>query len=160
MVSLEACDNTMETRDKQTINIEKIKTLLSHRYPFLLVDRVLDYELMKSLHAVKNVSFNEPQFQGHFPEMAIFPGVMIIEAMAQATGLLASLSFENVANGQYLLVAVDDCRFKRVVVPGDVLNLHVQAIGKPRRNMWRFDCVTKVDGEIASKARLMCASRK
>jgi 3-hydroxyacyl-[acyl-carrier-protein] dehydratase len=146
--------------DNKVIEIEQIKKLLAHRYPMLLVDRVLDYEPMKRIHAIKNISFNEPQFQGHFPEMAIFPGVMIIEAMAQATGLLASLSFDHMSGGQYLLVAVDDCRFKKMVVPGDVLHLHIEPIGEPRRNMWRFDCVAKVDGQITTKVRLMCAHQK
>ena len=148
----------MENTENKTVNIERIKQLLSHRYPMLLIDKVVDYEPVKSIHAIKNITFNEPQFQGHFPELSVFSGVMIIESMAQATGILASLSFENMSEGQYLLVAVDKCRFKRMVVPGDVLHLHVQAIGEPRRNMWRFDCVAKVDGEIVTKAQLMCAN--
>lgn len=149
----------IENQTNKILEIEQIKQLLLHRYPMLLVDRVLNYEPMKSMHAIKNISFNEPQFQGHFPESAIFPGVMTIEALAQTTGLLANLSLPNQSSDrdEYLLVAVDDCRFKRMVIPGDVLNLHVQAIGTPRRNMWRFDCLAEVDGQVATKVRLMCA---
>ena len=145
----------------KTINHEQIKQLIAHRYPMLLVDRVIDYELAQSMTAIKNVSANEPQFQGHFPAQAIFPGVLIIEAMAQVTGILGSVSAEQVGinkNDLYYLVAVDKCRFRRMVVPGDMLQLHVQANGKPKRGMWRFDCQALVHGKIAAEASIMCAS--
>ncbi|AFE57080.1 (3R)-hydroxymyristoyl-ACP dehydratase [Rahnella aquatilis HX2] len=108
------------TTDTHTLHIEEILDLLPHRYPFLLVDRVLDFEKGKFLRAVKNVSFNEPFFQGHFPGKPIFPGVLILEAMAQATGILAFKSVGKLEPGElYYFAAIDDARFKRPVLPGD-----------------------------------------
>ena len=142
------------------VNIQKIMALLPHRYPFLLVDRVLDYVPGESLHAVKNVSVNEPQFTGHFPEQPIFPGVMILEALAQASGLLGYLSTGGPAENElYYFAGIDKARFRKPVVPGDVLHLHVELI-KERRGIGRFVAIAKVDGEIACEAELMCARRE
>ena len=142
------------------VNIQKIMALLPHRYPFLLVDRVLDYVPGESLHAVKNVSVNEPQFTGHFPEQPIFPGVMILEALAQASGLLGYLSTGGPAENElYYFAGIDKARFRKPVVPGDVLHLHVELI-KERRGVGRFVAIAKVDGEIACEAELMCARRE
>jgi len=107
------------------MNINEVKNFLPHRYPFLLIDKVIDFEIGKSLTAVKNVSFNEPQFTGHFPNQPIMPGVLIIEALAQATGILAFKSeVGKPRDGQiYMLVGVDKARFKRIVEPGDQLKL-------------------------------------
>ncbi|GKX55326.1 3-hydroxyacyl-[acyl-carrier-protein] dehydratase FabZ [Leminorella grimontii] len=148
------------TTDNHTLDIEEILSLLPHRYPFLLVDRVLDFDKGKFLKAVKNVSVNEPFFQGHFPGKPIFPGVLILEAMAQATGILAFKSLGRLEPGElYYFAAVDNARFKRPVQPGDQLILEVEFI-KERRGVARFRGVAKVDGEIACEADMMCARRR
>ncbi|SQI36372.1 (3R)-hydroxymyristoyl-[acyl-carrier-protein] dehydratase [Leminorella richardii] len=148
------------TTDNRTLDIEEILSLLPHRYPFLLVDRVLDFDKGKFLKAVKNVSVNEPFFQGHFPGKPIFPGVLILEAMAQATGILAFKSLGRLEPGElYYFAAVDNARFKRPVLPGDQLILEVEFI-KERRGVARFRGVAKVDGEIACEADMMCARRR
>lgn len=141
------------------MDIHKIKEYLPHRYPFLLVDRVLECEPGKRLLAIKNVSCNEPFFQGHFPELPIMPGVLIIEAMAQATGLLASESAPDVlGKGKvYYLVGLDKVRFKRPVVPGDQLRLEAQYL-RHKRNIWAFACRAEVDGEFVASAEIMCAA--
>lgn len=148
------------TNEKSTLDIEEILGLLPHRYPFLLVDRVLDYDKGKFLRAVKNVSVNEPFFQGHFPGKPIFPGVLILEAMAQATGILAFKSVGDLQPGElYYFAAIDNARFKRPVQPGDQMVLEVEFL-KERRGVARFRGVAKVDGEIACEAEMMCARRK
>lgn len=148
------------TTDNCTLDIEEILSLLPHRYPFLLVDRVLDFDKGKFLKAVKNVSVNEPFFQGHFPGKPIFPGVLILEAMAQATGILAFKSLGRLEPGElYYFAAVDNARFKRPVQPGDQLILEVEFI-KERRGVARFRGVAKVDGEVACEADMMCARRR
>lgn len=142
-----------------TIEIQEIQKLIPHRYPMLLVDRVLDFEAGKSLHAIKNVSFNEPVFQGHFPDYAIFPGVMILEALAQATGILGFKTVEGREEKEmYLFASIDNARFKKPVVPGDTMHLHVEFL-KERRNMWKFHGEARVDGEVVCSADLMCARR-
>lgn len=140
----------------KSIDIDKIKSFLPHRYPFLLVDRVLSYEPNRSLTAVKNVTFNEPFFQGHFPNKPVMPGVLIIEAMAQATGLLGCLSTDsnNVADSLYYLVAVDKARFRRTVEPGDQLVMTVE-FQKVKRGIWCFDVTAKVDDQLVATASLM-----
>jgi 3-hydroxyacyl-[acyl-carrier-protein] dehydratase len=144
---------------KNTLEIAEIKALLPHRYPMLLVDRVLDYEPMKTLHAIKNVSINEPVFNGHFPELPIFPGVMILEALAQATGILGFKSTDGRdENEMYLFASIDKAKFKKPVVPGDTMHLHVEFL-KERRGMWKFYGEAKVDGKVVCSAELMCARR-
>lgn len=141
-------------------NIQEIMALLPHRYPMLLVDKVVDYEAGKYLHAIKNVTANEPIFTGHFPEQPIFPGVMILEAMAQATGLLGFKTTEGRADNElYLFAAIDNARFKQPVYPGDTMHLHVDFI-KERRNLWKFYGEAKVDGKVVCTAELMCARRE
>lgn len=142
-----------------TIDIAEIQKLLAHRYPFLLVDKVLDYEVGKTLTAVKNVTINEPFFQGHFPGYPVMPGVLIMEALAQATGLLGFKTMDESpeANALYLFVGIDGARFKRQVVPGDVLTLDVELI-KRKRAIWKFDCKASVDGKLAASATIMCAA--
>lgn len=140
-------------------DIQEILKLLPHRYPMLLVDKVVDYEHGKWLHAVKNVTFNEPIFTGHFPAKAIFPGVLILEAMAQATGLLGyKMVEETERNELYLFAGVDNARFKHPVIPGDALDLHITFL-KERRGIWKFDCEAKVEGKLACKAELTLARR-
>ncbi|SES84904.1 3-hydroxyacyl-ACP dehydratase FabZ [Thalassotalea agarivorans] len=149
----------METTNN-VIDIEEIQTLIPHRYPMLLVDRVLDWESGKSLHAIKNITFNEPVFQGHFPSFSIFPGVMILEALAQATGILGFKTHQDQAGKElYLFASIDNARFKKPVVPGDTMHLHVEFI-KERRGMWKFYGEAKVDGKVVCSADLMCARRE
>ena len=130
----------------EPINIDEIFRLLPHRYPFLLIDRVIDFKPFDYLHAIKNVTINEPIFTGHFPGMPIFPGVLILEAMAQATGILGfKTATERSENELYLFAAIDGARFKKPVVPGDTLILEVKFL-KERRNIWKFYGEAKVDG--------------
>ncbi len=144
---------------KNVIEVQEIKKLIPHRYPMLLVDRVLDFEAGKWMHAIKNVSVNEPVFNGHFPEFPIFPGVMILESLAQTTGLLGFKSVECINEKElYLFASIDKARFKKPVVPGDTMHLHVELI-KERRGMWKFYGEAKVDGKVVCSADLMCARR-
>ena len=145
------------TTDTHTLHIEEILELLPHRYPFLLVDRVLDFEEGRFLRAVKNVSVNEPFFQGHFPGKPIFPGVLILEAMAQATGILAFKSVGKLEPGElYYFAGIDEARFKRPVVPGDQMIMEV-TFEKTRRGLTRFKGVALVDGKVVCEATMMCA---
>ncbi len=139
-----------------TLDIHEIKQLLPHRYPFLLVDRVSSYEPRDSLTAIKNVSYNEPCFQGHFPEKPIFPGVLVIEAMAQAAALLGCVSMnEEPDDGSiYYLVGVDKARFKNIVEPGDQIIFNVKFI-KVRKNIWRFAVTATVDEKVVASAELL-----
>lgn len=147
-------------RIAKPISLNEIKELIPHRYPMLLVDKVVDHEPYKSLHAIKNVTINEPIFTGHFPDAAIFPGVLILEALAQATGILGFKSSEGrEGNEMYLFASIDKARFKQPVVPGDTMHLHVEFI-KERRGMWKFYGEAKVDGKVVCSADLMCAKRK
>lgn len=147
-------------RQKKPISLNEIKDLIPHRYPMLLVDKVVDHEPRKSLHAIKNVTINEPIFTGHFPDAAIFPGVLILEALAQATGILGFKSSEGrEENEMYLFASIDKARFKQPVLPGDTMHLHVEFI-KERRGMWKFYGEAKVDGKVVCSADLMCARRK
>lgn len=142
-------------------DINQIQQLIPHRYPFLLVDKVisLDFENRKIV-ATKNVSINEPFFQGHFPGQPIMPGVLIIEAMAQAGGVLTQLTLGRDAQSKlFYMVKVDKARFSRQVVPGDVLEMHVE-IKRVIRNMAVYDCVAKVDGEIVACAEVLCAGTR
>ncbi|BBB24245.1 3-hydroxyacyl-[acyl-carrier-protein] dehydratase [Isorropodon fossajaponicum endosymbiont JTNG4] len=142
------------------MNIQDVKNYLLHRYPFLLIDRVLELEIGKSIVALKNVTFNEPQFTGHFPNQPIMPGVMIVEALAQATGILAFKSeVGKPIDGQiYMLVGIDKVRFKRIVEPGDQLRLEVEII-TVKRGIWKFKCKATVDNQIVTSAELMCTQK-
>ena len=147
-------------RKAKPISLNEIKELIPHRFPMLLVDRVIDHEPRQSLHAIKNVTINEPIFTGHFPDAAIFPGVLILEALAQATGILGFKSSEGrEENEMYLFASIDKARFKQPVIPGDTMHLHVEFI-KERRGMWKFYGEAKVDGKVVCSADLMCAKRK
>lgn len=142
----------------KVMDVVEIRKFLAHRYPFLLVDRVLDYEAGKHLTAIKNVTINEPFFNGHFPDQPIMPGVLLIEAMAQATGLLGFLTMgtEPQEDTLYILVGVNNVRFRKQVVPGDQVELHAELV-KRKGTMWVFQATAKVDGKMVTSAELMCA---
>ena len=149
------------TTDTHTLHIEEILELLPHRYPFLLVDRVLDFEEGRFLRAVKNVSVNEPFFQGHFPKYPVMPGVLILEALAQAAGLLTFKSVGTPPSDNTMLfyAGIDNARFRRQVVPGDVLTLHAE-ITANKRGIWKYSAKAMVGDEIAAEAELMCTLRQ
>ena len=142
------------------MHINEVKNFLPHRYPFLLIDRVLDFTVGKYLTAIKNVSFNEPHFIGHFPDHPIMPGVLIIEALAQATGILAFKSeVGKPFTGQiYMLVGVDKVRFKKSVEPGDQLKLYAEVV-KVRRGIWKFDCRATVEEQLVTSAEIICTQK-
>ncbi len=135
------------------IDIYEIQKLLPHTYPFLLVDRIIELEESKRIVGVKNVTFNEPFFTGHFPDKPIMPGVLILEAMAQTGGILAFKSFPGM-EGSVFFTGIDDARFRRPVIPGDQLKLVVEVV-RHRREIWVFDGKAFVDDEIAAEARIM-----
>lgn len=143
-----------------TMEIQEIVSLLPHRYPFLLIDRVLEFEFAKSLVAIKNVTYNEPFFSGHFPEQPVMPGVLILEALAQAAGIIILKSYPEVTCADYtfLLAGVDNVRYKRMVVPGDQLQLRVELMAH-KQNIYKFKGVASVNGELACSAELMNARR-
>jgi 3-hydroxyacyl-[acyl-carrier-protein] dehydratase len=146
--------------DTTSIDVRGIAAMLPHRYPFLLVDRVLDYSVGERLRALKNVTINEPFFQGHFPGHPVMPGVLIIESLAQACGLLVQMSRKHDPNAHalYYLVKVDKAKFTRIVGPGDQLILEVE-LKRMIRSMGLFHCRAKVDGKTVAEAELMCAER-
>ena len=148
------------TTEKKTMDITEIQALLPHRYPFLLIDRVTDFEEGKYLIGLKNVSVNEPQFTGHFPQLPVFPGVLILEAMAQATGLLAFKTFgAPKENELYYFASIDNAKFRKPVTPGDQLIIEVEFL-KERRGIALFNGTAKVDGEVVCSAELKCARRE
>ena len=140
------------------MNIAEIKRYLPHRYPMLLVDRVLEITKGETISCIKNVSYNENIFQGHFPNRPILPGVVIIEALAQASGILGFHAVGKTAEDGllYLFAGIDDVRFKRPVVPGDQLLLESRIIYR-KRNIWKFEVEASVDGELATSGLLTCA---
>ncbi len=142
------------------MTLEEIKEYLPHRFPFLLIDRVLEWEKDRRIVAVKNVSADEPFFQGHFPHYAVMPGVLIVEAMAQAAAVLSlrSIGHRNDGKSVYYFVGIDGARFKRPVLPGDQLVIEVEQT-RFSRGMAKFTAVARVDGAVASEAQLLCALR-
>ncbi len=144
-----------------TLDVQEIMRYLPHRYPFLMLDKVTDYEVGNYLKAIKNVTINEPFFQGHFPQKPVMPGVMILEAMAQATGILG-FKTENVDpddnSSLYYFVGIDNARFKQIVVPGDCLEMTVEFV-RSRRGIYAFSGKAYVDGKIVCTADLMCTRR-
>jgi 3-hydroxyacyl-[acyl-carrier-protein] dehydratase len=143
------------------MTIDEIKEYLPHRYPFLLIDRVVSLDPGKRIVALKNVTVNEPFFPGHFPHVAVMPGVLIVEAMAQAAAVLSlkSLGHKNDGKWVYYFVGIDGARFKRPVTPGDQLSLEVVA-GRNARGMAKFTAVAKVAGVVVAEAELLCALRE
>ncbi len=147
---------------KLPVDVACILDLLPHRYPFLLIDRVVELDAHKRIRAIKNVTYNEPYFQGHFPGRPVMPGVLVIEAMAQAGGLLTQLSLPRDATGEgklFYLVKVDNARFNRMVVPGDQLDIEV-VLKRNIRNMALYECSARVEGKVVASAEILCAEGK
>ncbi len=142
------------------MDIREILETLPHRYPFLLVDKVIEVIPGERIVAQKNVSINEEFFNGHFPHYPVMPGVLIVEALAQAAGILSfkTMGSKSDANSLYFFVGIDNCRFKRPVVPGDIVMLHV-SIERQSRLLWKYKAQALVDGQVAAEADLMCALR-
>ncbi|MBB5209948.1 3-hydroxyacyl-ACP dehydratase FabZ [Microbulbifer hydrolyticus] len=143
------------------MDVQEIRQYLPHRYPFLLVDRVVELEEGKSIKGYKNISINEEVFNGHFPQAPIFPGVMIVEALAQVSGILGfkTLGQKPEDGYLYLFAGIDNVRFKRQVIPGDRLQLESEVVSE-RRGIWKFAGKASVDGELAASADILCAVRK
>lgn len=145
------------TAETITLNSRQIMNVLPHRFPFLLIDRITACEPGKSITAVKSVSINEPYFQGHFPGNPVMPGVLVIEAMAQAGGVLSHLTYADLEpKPLFYLVGIDATRFRRPVIAGDqlVIDIDVEWI---KRGMWRYLCKATVDGKLAVSAAIICA---
>jgi len=145
---------TLDTAMPTTADIQLIQAILPHRYPFLLVDKVVDIDGCRSARGIKNVSMNEPHFQGHFPGTPIMPGVTIIEAMAQTSAVMVGVEMELMDKDLLIyFMGIDKCKFRRKVVPGDVLELQISTLrGKPGGKVWRFAGVASVEGEMAAEA--------
>ncbi len=142
------------------MEVDEIKVYLPHRYPFLLVDRVLELIPGESIVALKNLSIGEPVFEGHFPHLSVFPGVMLLEAMAQASGILGFKTVNKTpADGSiYYLAGADNVRFKRPCVPGDSIRLHSKILGE-RRGIWKIGVRAEVEGALCASATILCADR-
>lgn len=142
------------------MDIEAIRQHLPHRYPFLLVDRVVELEPGKTIEAYKNLTINEPFFDGHFPNKPVFPGVLLVEAMAQAAGILGFATMgKTPADGSiYYFVGADNLRFKRPCVPGDQVRLFAEIVSE-KRGIWKFNVSATVDGDKAASATILCADR-
>ena len=145
-----------------TLDIHQIKNHLPHRYPFLLLDRILSVEPQESLVALKNVTINEPYFEGHFQHRPVMPGVLILEAMAQASAILASYGLGeeiDIENRVYYFTGIDKARFKNPVEPGDQLEIYAEVV-TVKRGMWKFNCTAKVEGELVTSAEILCTQKK
>ncbi|MCP3674233.1 MAG: 3-hydroxyacyl-ACP dehydratase FabZ [Gammaproteobacteria bacterium] len=151
----------MDSNKLSPMDIHEIMENLPHRYPFLLIDKVIDYKVGEFLHGVKNITINEPCFTGHFPNRPVMPGVLILEALAQATGVLGFKTMGRKPDNKslYYFVGIDKARFKRPVEPGDVVHLHVKQL-KVRRDIWFFSGEAIVDGKVVCTAELMCAHKE
>ncbi len=139
--------------DMKTIDVMRIMEMIPHRYPFLMIDRVVELEVDKHAVGVKNVTINEPFFQGHFPRQPVMPGVLIIEAMAQTAAVLVVETLEGTAAGKLVyFMSVDDARFRKPVFPGDTLRIHVEKL-RSRGNVWKFSGEVRVEDAVVSQAR-------
>ena len=147
-------DNTNTQTIKTTFSIEEIQELLPHRYPFLLVDRIIDYVPGKNAVGIKNVTFNEPQFQGHFPGRSLMPGVLIIEAMAQVGGIVMT-QMPDSKGGLFVFAGIDKVRFRRQVVPGDQLVMTVELLWVKQRRFGKMQGKAEVNGQLAAEGELM-----
>lgn len=151
---------TADTKELSSLDIHEVMKHLPHRYPFLLVDKVVDYSAGDYLKAIKNITINEPCFTGHFPHRPVMPGVLILEALAQATGILAFKTLNELPNetSLYYFVGIDKARFKKPVEPGDQVELNVKLL-KRKRAMWKFEAEALVDGKVVCAAELMCSKQ-
>ena len=145
------------TQDLKRADIQMIQRILPHRYPFLLVDKVEEIDGTQSSVGYKNVTMNEPHFQGHFPGTPIMPGVTIVEAMAQTAGVMVGVALEQMDKEMLIyFMSIDNCKFRRKVVPGDVLRMDLKTVrGKPSGKIWKFSGVATVEGEMAAEAEVM-----
>lgn len=145
------------TQDLKRADIQIIQRILPHRYPFLLVDKVEEIDGTASAIGYKNVTMNEPHFQGHFPGTPIMPGVTIVEAMAQTAGVMIGVALDQLDSNMLIyFMSIDNCKFRRKVVPGDVLRMDVKTVrGKPGGKIWKFSGVATVEGEMAAEAEFM-----
>ena len=145
------------TQEKKRADIQMILRILPHRYPFLLVDKVEEIDGTASAVGYKNVTMNEPHFQGHFPGTPIMPGVTIVEAMAQTAGVMVGVALDQMDRDMLIyFMSIDNCKFRRKVVPGDVLRMDLKTVrGKAGGKVWRFAGVATVDGEMAAEAEFM-----
>jgi 3-hydroxyacyl-[acyl-carrier-protein] dehydratase len=143
-----------------TLDIRQVLEYLPHRYPFVMIDRVLSYTAGKNIVALKNVTINEPFFPGHFPHHPVMPGVLIVEAMAQAAAVLTFTTENHKADERmvYYFVGIDNARFKRPVTPGDALHLDVSLV-RHARGLWKFHGIARVDDAVAAEADIMCTIR-
>ena len=143
------------------MDINQILDHLPHRYPFVLVDKVLSYELGKSIDAIKNVTINEPFFPGHFPHYPVMPGVLVVEALAQAAAILSFKTINDKPNDHsvYYFVGIDKARFKKPVIPGDQLKLNV-SIERTIKGIWKYKGIAMVEDEIAAEAEIMCVLKE
>jgi 3-hydroxyacyl-[acyl-carrier-protein] dehydratase len=147
-------DNLNTQTIKTTFSIEEIQELLPHRYPFLLVDRIIDYVPGKKAVGIKNVTFNEPQFQGHFPGRSLMPGVLIIEAIAQVGGIVMT-QMPTSKGGLFVFAGIDKVRFRRQIVPGDQLVMTVELLWVKQRRFGKMQGRAEVDGQLAAEGELM-----
>jgi 3-hydroxyacyl-[acyl-carrier-protein] dehydratase len=147
----------MNTQTETSMDIHEILDYLPHRYPFVMIDRVVSYELGKEITAIKNVSVNEPYFPGHFPYHPVMPGVMIVEAMAQAAAILSfkTMDTKPTDDSVYYFAGIDNARFKKPVSPGDQILLNVK-IDRILKGIWKYTGVAMVDGVVVAEASMMC----
>ncbi len=148
-----------ESQERTAIDVMRIMEMIPHRYPFLMIDRVVDLKVGESAVGIKNVSINEPYFQGHFPRQAVMPGVLIIESMAQTAAVLVVETLEGAAAGKLVyFVTIDEARFRRPVFPGDRMHVQVTAL-RNRGNFWKFRGAAHVDGNLMAEARFSAMIR-
>ncbi|GAA5099351.1 3-hydroxyacyl-ACP dehydratase FabZ [Bartonella acomydis] len=145
--------STEGIKNLEVVDIEKLLSILPHRYPFLLIDRIVDINGEQEAVGIKNITINEPHFTGHFPAKPVMPGVLILEAMAQTAGAISLLALGNKQTNLVYLMTVDNAKFRKPVVPGDQLKIHVQLL-KRRSGMRRFLCVAKVDNIRVAEAEI------
>jgi 3-hydroxyacyl-[acyl-carrier-protein] dehydratase len=141
----------MNTQEDTSMDINQIMSIIPHRYPFLLIDRIKEIILGESIIGIKNVTFNEPQFTGHFPSRPIMPGVLIIEAMAQLSAVLVAKSMETTEDKEVFFMSIEESKFRKIVEPGDCLVMY-SSILQTRGSVWKFKARSEVDGKIASEA--------
>ena len=143
------------TMTRTTADLDIIQRIIPHRYPMLLVDKVRDIVAKESAVGIKNITFNEPVFQGHFPGAPIFPGVMIVEAIAQTSAVLVGITLDLIDKDLLVyFMSIDKCKFRRKVVPGDVLEMHVEVL-RSSKKIWKFRGVAKVEGEVAAECEIV-----